>query len=226
MNSKKNYKIYLIGVGGQGTIKTAMIISEAAMLQGLNVVMSEVHGMAQRGGTVVTEVKIGRSNSPLIEQNSADLILAFEFSEILRALSRIGKNTKVIVSYVQMIPFTVSLGISEYPDEAVMLDQLNQEIDNLYLIDAEKIAREAGHIITANIVILGAATAIPDFPVKKEFIMDSIGKNLPVHTLDMNKKALEMGYKEFISIYMNKNKVFNSLAKGGRNEIKSKSAEN
>ncbi len=205
MISKQCYKIYLIGIGGQGTIKTATIIGEAAMCQGLNVVMSEVHGMAQRGGTVVTEIKIGQAESPLIEKNAADLILAFEPSEVLRTLDKIGKQTWVITSSSTIIPFTVSLGISEYPDKKQMFDKLKKEIDNFYLIEAEELAKEAGNLIAANIVILGAALAIPEFPVKKEIIIESARKNLPTRLIDINLKALEMGYKEFSSVVSDKN---------------------
>lgn len=198
MRLKDNYKIYLIGVGGQGTIKTATIIGEAAMAQGLNVVMSEVHGMAQRGGTVVTELKIGKAHSPLIESNSADLVLAFEPSELLRTLSRIGKETYVIINCSSITPFTVSLGISEYPDKSKMFDEFRKLIKNFYLIDAQKLAREAGNIITANIVILGVSMAIPEFPIKKENIIKSIRENLPPPTIDSNIKSLEKGYKQIM----------------------------
>ena len=198
---KKCYKIYLIGIGGQGTIKTATIIGEAAMAQGLNVVMSEVHGMAQRGGTVVTEIKIGQVESPLVERNAADLILAFEPSEILRALDKIGKQTRVIANSSIIVPFTVSLGISQYPEKNQLFDKLKKELDNFYLIDAEKLAKEAGHLIAANIVILGAAIAIPGFPVKKEIVVESIRKNLPSGVIDINIKALELGYKELSFVF-------------------------
>lgn len=206
MNIKDCYKIYLIGVGGQGTIKTATIIGEAAMAQGLNAVMSEVHGMAQRGGTVVTEIKVGKANSPLIERNSADLVLAFEPSELLRVLSRIGKDSRVIANRSVIIPFTVSLGISEYPDKVQMFDKLRKEINHLYLIDAEKLARKAGNIITVNMVILGAVLAISGFPVKKEAIIVSIQRNIPAHTVDVNLQALELGYEQLVSACPGKNR--------------------
>jgi indolepyruvate ferredoxin oxidoreductase, beta subunit len=173
MNSKKCYKIYLIGVGGQGTVKTATIIGEAI--------------------------------SPLIEKNAADLVLAFEPSELLRILNRIGKDTMVIASRFIIIPFTVSLGISEYQDKVEMFDKFKQKIKNLYLIDAEKLAKKAGHIITTNIVILGAALAISQFPVKKEAIIESIRKNVLPHTVDINVEALDLGYKQFISTHTVKN---------------------
>ena len=200
MSYKKSYQIYITGVGGQGTIKTATIIGEAAMAQGLNVVMSEVHGMAQRGGTVVTELKIGDALSPLNEKYSADLLLAFEPSELLRAINVIGKDTNIIVSCSSIIPFTVSLGISKYPDINQIVERLSNKVVHLHLIDAEKIAIEADHIIAANIVILGAALATPQFPLKKENITESMKQNLPIKSIDMNIKALEMGFKEYLKI--------------------------
>lgn len=200
MSYKKSYQIYIIGVGGQGTIKTATIIGEAAMAQGLNVVMSEVHGMAQRGGTVVTELKIGDALSPLNEKYSTDLLLAFEPSELLRATSIIGKDTNIIASCSSIIPFTVSLGISKYPDINQIIERLSKKVDNLHFIDAEKIAIEAGNIIAANIVILGATLSTSKFPLKKENIIESMKQNLPIKSIDMNIKALEMGSKEYLKV--------------------------
>lgn len=200
MNSeKKIYKIYSIGIGGQGTVKTATIIGEAAMAQGLNAVMSEVHGMAQRGGTVVTELKIGPAKSPLIEANSADLVFAFEPSELLRILDRMNPDTSIIINHSAIVPFTVSLGLSGYPDIDQMIKELKKSQTKLYLIDAKKIAQEVGHIITTNIVLLGSALAVPGFPVKKENILKSIQKNLPDQFLEMNINALEKGYLYFCS---------------------------
>lgn len=201
MISKKSYKVYLIGVGGQGTIKTATIIGEAALYQGLNVVMSEVHGMAQRGGTVEIELKIGIAESPLIENNTADLVLAFESSELLRALPKINKKTFIITSSSTIIPFTVSLGLSEYPEQKRVFAKFRKEIENFYIIEAEKLAQKAGSLVTANMVILGAALAIPEFPVKKEFAIQSIQRNLPAQSIDINLKAFEMGYQVLTSVF-------------------------
>jgi len=193
---KNTYKIHFIGIGGQGTIKASTIIGDAAMKKGLNVVMSEVHGMAQRGGTVITELKIGDVYSPLIEETDADLLLAFEPAEALRALSKANKETFVIVNSTPIIPFTVSLGISEYPDTSLILEELKSKVKNLLVIDAQKIAQKAGNIISSNIVILGAAAATPNFPVNKDLIIQSMKENLPPKSIETNLKAFEMGFKE------------------------------
>ncbi len=193
---KNIYKIQLIGVGGQGTIKASTIIGEAAMKKGLNVVMSEVHGMAQRGGTVVTEFKIGDADSPLIEEGAADLMIAFEPAEALRALNKINKESFVIVNSSPIVPFTVSLGISEYPEPSSVFGELRAKINNLLVIDAQKIAKEAGSIISENMVLLGAAVAIPNFPIEKDLIIQSMKENLPPKSIETNLKAFEKGFKE------------------------------
>jgi indolepyruvate ferredoxin oxidoreductase beta subunit len=193
---KNIYKIQLIGVGGQGTIKASTIIGEAAMKKGLNVVMSEVHGMAQRGGTVVTEFKIGEAHSPLIEKGAADLMIAFEPAEALRALNKVNQESFVIVNSSPIVPFTVSLGISEYPELSSVFEELKSKIKNLLIIDAQKIAKEAGSIISENMVLLGAAVAIPNFPIEKDLIIQSMKENLPPKSIEMNLRAFEMGFKE------------------------------
>lgn len=193
---KNIYKIHLIGVGGQGTVKASTIVGEAAMKKGLNVVMSEVHGMAQRGGTVVTELKIGEAHSPLIEEGAADLLIAFEPAEALRALDKINEESFVIINSSPIVPFTVSLGISEYPELSSVFRELKTKIKNLLIIDAQKIANEAGSIISENMVLLGAATAIPNFPIEKDLVIKSMRENLPPKSIETNLKAFELGYKE------------------------------
>ena len=193
---KNIYKVQLIGVGGQGTIKASTIIGEAAMKKGLNVVMSEVHGMAQRGGTVVTEFKIGEAHSPLIEEGAADLMIAFEPAEALRALNKINQESFVIVNSSPITPFTVSLGISEYPELSSVFEELKAKIKNLLIINAEKIAKEAGNIISENMVLLVAAVASPKFPVDKELVIQSMKKNLPPKSIETNLKAFKIGFEE------------------------------
>jgi len=196
---KNTYKIHFIGIGGQGTIKASTIIGDAAMEKGLNVVMSEVHGMAQRGGTVITELKIGEAQSPLIEEGAADLLIAFEPTEALRAINKVNKNSFVIVNSSPVIPFTVSLGISEYPELSSVFGELRAKINNLLVIDAQKIAKEAGNIISENMVLLGAAVATPNFPIGKDLIIHSMKKNLPPKSIETNLKAFESGLAEVMN---------------------------
>ena len=189
------YKIHLAGVGGQGTIKTSTIIGESAIKRGLNTVMSEVHGMAQRGGIVTTDIKIGNAHSPLIENGDADLMIGFEPVETLRSLNKISDKTFVITNSAKIIPFTVSIGISKYPSKEEVINELKSKIMKLYIIDAEKLANEAGNILSLNMVLLGGATAVQNFPIDKETIIETMKESLPPKTIEINLRAFELGYK-------------------------------
>ncbi len=188
------YKIHLAGVGGQGTIKTSTIIGEAAIKKGLNAVMSEVHGMAQRGGIVTTDIKIGDAHSPLIEAGDADLVIGFEPAETLRSLGKVGEKTYVITNSARIVPFTVSLGISSYPNKEEILKELKNKVKRLYIIDAETLANEAGNILSLNMVLLGGAAAIENFPIDEETIIETMKENLPPKTIEINLKAFRLGY--------------------------------
>ena len=190
------YKIHLTGVGGQGTIKTSTIIGEAAIKRGLNVVMSEVHGMAQRGGVVTTDLKIGDAHSPLIENGDADLVIGFEPAETLRSLPKVSEKTFVITNSARIVPFTVGLGLSEYPPVEQIISELEAKVKHLFVINAEELANKAGNIMSLNMVLLGAATAIPHFPMGEEEIIKAMKENLPPKTIEVNLKAFELGFKE------------------------------
>lgn len=194
MNS---YNIYICGVGGQGIIKTSIVIGEAAMKSDLGVVMSEIHGMSQRGGVVSTELKIGDSKSPIIEDMSADLLIAFEPMEALRAVSKASKDTYVITNTSPIMPFNIQGSEVPYPKVSDILDELESKVKQVYALDAEKIAKNAGHVLSLNMVMLGGATAIPGFPIEKEVILKSMKDNLPEKSIPINMKAFEDGF-EFV----------------------------
>jgi len=196
---KSIYKIYVAGVGGQGIIRVSAIIGEAAMKKGLNAVMSELHGMAERGGIVTSEVKIGNASSALIQKGNADLLLALEPVEALRSLDKVGPNTTAIVNSAPIIPFTVSLGISSYPEVSQISTELRDRIANLFVLDSLDLARKAGDLITLNVVMLGAAAAIPGFPVEKELLLASMKETLPASTIEVNSAAFESGYETILA---------------------------
>jgi len=195
---KNIYKIYLTGVGGQGIVRVSAIIGEAAMKKGLNVVMSELHGMAERGGIITTEVKIGDVSSAIIQDGSADLLFAIEPVEALRSLEKVGPNTSAIVNSAPIIPFTVSLGIDTYPEISKIIIELQGKIKNLFTFDALNLAQKAGDTIASNIVMLGAAAAIPGFPVEKELLLDSIKGTFPAATIEINSAAFKSGYETIL----------------------------
>ncbi|MBE3044621.1 indolepyruvate oxidoreductase subunit beta [Candidatus Bathyarchaeota archaeon] len=148
--------IYLVGVGGQGIITASKIIVDAAILAGKNVLLSETHGMAQRGGSVVCTARIGEVYSPLIPDGQADVVLSFELLETLRAVCKASKNTVVVSSTEKMIPLSVSTQKLNYPT----LDEVRIEVAKIarefVLIEASKLAGEAGVPMSSNIVMVGA----------------------------------------------------------------------
>ena len=192
MKNKTN--IVLTGVGGQGVITAANILGKAAVKAKLNVFVSEVHGMAQRGGSVNCSVRIGKVSGPLVANGTADAIISTEPIEALRYIQFSNKNTKIITDITPVIPFTVSSGGEEYPDIKLVFKELSN-YGKLYKIDAVKIARDAGALITKNIVMLGALTAIDVLPFKSEILLDTILENIPTKFKEINKKAFENGLK-------------------------------
>lgn len=191
---KEKTNIVLTGVGGQGVITAANILGKAAVRAKVNVFVSEVHGMAQRGGSVNCTVRMGRVTGPLIASGTADAVLSMEPIESLRYIAYTNKNTKIITDITPVIPFTVSVGMEKYPP----VDEVFKEIENyakLYKVDATKIAREAGAIITKNIVMLGSLAATEVLPFDKDILLETILENVPAKFKEVNKKAFEGGYK-------------------------------
>lgn len=194
------YNIYICGVGGQGTIKTSIIIGEAGMNEGLNVVMSEIHGMSQRGGVVSTELRITNLKSSIIGNSKSNLVLAFEPMEALRSIDKINKNTSVIFNTSKIVPSNINQATKQYPSLDYIKSTLKNYSNYVYPIDAEKLALEAGHILSVNMVLLGASTAIKDFPLKEESILESMKNNLPPKSVEINIKAYKKGYDAIESL--------------------------
>ena len=191
----KTYNVYIAGVGGQGVVKTSIIIGLACVKKGVNVVMSEIHGMAQRGGSVPAEMKIGDAYSPIIEKGGADLLISFEPAESLRAMSKLSKDTVAVVNTQPIIPVTVALGTSVYLDPKMYIDELRSKLKRVVVLDAESMAREAGNVLALNMVMLGASSATPGFPLEKEFLVAAMKENLPAKAIDANLRAFDMGFE-------------------------------
>ena len=186
-----NKSIILVGVGGQGTITTSSILSKGLIEKGYDVKMSEIHGMSQRGGTVVTQIKYGEKvYSPIIGDGEADLIVSFEKLEALRALPYLKEGGTIVSDAREIFPMPVLTGAAEYPHDA--LDQLKAVVPNLFVIEAAKVAEELGNVKAQNIVLLGALVkqlGIDDIDWK-----DLVAKNVPAKLVDLNLKAFEAGY--------------------------------
>ena len=148
--------IYLVGVGGQGIITASRIIGEVALIAGKNVLLSETHGMAQRGGSVVCTARIGEMSSPLIPDGSADLLLSFELLETLRGLCKASKRTLIVASNERVVPLSVSKQKLTYPTVEYVLSESKKVAKDCAIIDARKIAEEAGAPMSSNVVMIGA----------------------------------------------------------------------
>jgi indolepyruvate ferredoxin oxidoreductase beta subunit len=190
-----NINLLFAGVGGQGVVTTGIVLGDAIVKKGINVVMSEVHGMAQRGGKVTVEMKIGERNSPLIGLGQANVIVGFEPIETYRVLKKGNKDTAIIINSSKIVPFTVFVGESKYPDFDILVKNIREYFKNLYIIDAKSLAIESGNSLAENMVMLGALTGIDIVPITKEEIIDSIKRNMANKRYEsFNIKAFELGY--------------------------------
>lgn len=191
------YGIQLVGVGGQGVLLASTVLGSAAVSEGMDAAMSEVHGMAQRGGSVQCTVRIGQGVlSPLLAQGEANVLLGFEPAETCRNLIYANKDTYVITNTVPVVPVTVSSGMEEYPDVDDIIKAVKDSgVSRLIAIDAVSMAQEAGNAIAANSVLIGAMSAVPGFPLSKEKMLSILLERVPAKAKDVNQKAFEMGYE-------------------------------
>lgn len=186
--------VIIVGVGGQGILTCSNILAKASMNAGLNVITSEVHGMAQRGGSVEVHVRIGDVYSPLIPVGSADVMIALEPVEALRKVEFIGENSLVIVNTKPIIPVSVTLGIASYPKVEDVIDAIKSVTNKVVQIDATELAEKAGDVRSANVVMLGAFVKHTDiFTI--EDIERAIREVLPEKIHDINIRALRLGYE-------------------------------
>ena len=182
--------IMIVGVGGQGTLLASRILGNAVISEGYDVKVSEVHGMSQRGGSVVTYVRYGEKvDSPIIEKGGADIILAFELLEAKRAVPFLKKGGKIIVNDQKMNPMPVILGAADYPDD--IDDVLNANADVIKL-DAAKLAEEAGSLKAVNVVLIGVLAKSSD--IAYDVWVNTIKATVPEKFLDINLKAFDLGY--------------------------------
>jgi len=184
--------ILLVGVGGQGTILASKVLADVAMQCGLDVKMSEIHGMAQRGGSVITHVKLGDEVfSPLVEKGEADVILAFEQLEALRWLEYLRPGGQVIVNTQVIEPVPVIIGKAKYPKEIV--ENIKEKSPTTSSMNALEIATECGNVKVSNVVMMGMLAKKLSFP--KDLWLQSLGKIVPARLLEVNVLAFERGYE-------------------------------
>ncbi|MBS7262745.1 MAG: indolepyruvate oxidoreductase subunit beta [Eubacteriales bacterium] len=184
--------IIICGVGGQGTLLTSRILGHVAMSAGLDVKLSEVHGMSQRGGSVVTYVRMGDGiASPLIEKGGADMIIAFEELEAVRYLPYLKKNGHVVVNTNRILPMPVITGAAAYPENLMEILTAAAEVT---AVDAQALAEKAGSVRSVNVALLGAAAR--QFSFTPQQWQEAIRSCVPAKTVEKNLLAFAYGNGE------------------------------
>lgn len=187
----KELNVMVVGVGGQGTLLTSRIIGKTALNAGFDVKLSEVHGMAQRGGSVVTFVRFGEKvNEPVVEEGSADILIAFERLEALRYAHFLKKDGVIVVNDCRIDPMTVVIGASKYPEDIIKTLEKEHKV---YSIDGVNIAKELGNSKVLNSVVLGLSAKYIGF--SKEEWLDVLKLTVPQKTVELNEKAFLRGFE-------------------------------
>ncbi|MFT0899738.1 indolepyruvate ferredoxin oxidoreductase subunit beta [Candidatus Methanoprimaticola sp. MG2] len=189
------YTIQIVGVGGQGVLMASNVLGTAAMNAGYKVMMSEVHGMAQRGGSVMSTVRFGDNvYSPLEAEGGADLIMGFEPAETVRSLHLGNGSTSILMNLDPVLPSMVAAGFDEYPAIDDLVEAVRTTNPNVVTIDATLIAIKAGKAVAANAVMIGAVAAMKDIPLTKDQLREALVSQVPQKFLDLNLDAFERGF--------------------------------
>jgi len=200
----KIFNMVLAGVGGQGILLAAEILGTAAVREGFDVRVSEVHGMAQRGGSVVSMVRIGEKVfSSLILEGEADVVLGFEPIETLRNVRYASEKTVIMIGDERIPPPALTLKGESYPKIDVILEKLKFFSKRIVPVEASKLAHKAGSPLVQNVVMLGALAATERAPVKKESLMEALKELVPTKYLNVNVKAFELGYQYVKNLDLN-----------------------
>ena len=184
-----SFDVLIVGIGGQGTILTSNILGEACVIEGIPVRGAETHGMAQRGGSVECQVRIGQKFGPLIAPGTADLIISFDLMEAARACHYLKEGGSIFTSRVFVVPTSVFMQDYPAPDEQMLLSFLEDR--NVTIVDAKSLSEEAGSILTQNVVLLGAASSL--LPLSENSLREAISRTVPKKTIELNLKAFDLG---------------------------------
>jgi indolepyruvate ferredoxin oxidoreductase beta subunit len=188
-------RLIIVAVGGQGNLLASKVLGEAALLADVPVRMSEIHGMAQRGGVVESAVVFGDAQSTIISDGEADVLLGFEPSETLRAINKCNAETVVITNTAPLPPFTVSIGKGTYPDLNELQELIRQKTARLVAFNALALAKEAGNFMSLNMVLLGSLIQTGIMPVSADNIREAIQTSTKKAFVDINIKAFELGFE-------------------------------
>jgi indolepyruvate ferredoxin oxidoreductase beta subunit len=192
----KEFNILITGVGGQGVILMSELLGRAAVADGLRVRGSEILGMAVRGGSVTSSIRIGEDvYGPLIPTGKCQVLVGMEPSEALRNISYLSKSSLVLLNTAVTAPFTVFIGESSYPSLEEIIGQLGKASGRIVQLDAAKTAQKAGSLLATNIVMLGALFGTEQLPIKIATIKETIRERFPVKAAPVNVKAFDLGYE-------------------------------
>ncbi len=186
-------KIVIIAVGGQGNLLSSRLLGEASLSKKMPFVISEIHGMAQRGGIVESAVLLGDAYSPIVSAGESDVLLGFEPLETLRGLGKCTRETVVITNTSPLPPFTVAVGHGAYPPVDEILDHLRARINRVIAFDGTALAAEAGNPLSLNMVMLGALIGSETVPLGEEEVKNAISTSTKKAFLDSNLKAFDLG---------------------------------
>ena len=182
--------IMIVGVGGQGSLLASRILGHVLLMQGFEVKVSEVHGMSQRGGSVVTYVKYGdKVYSPVVEKGEADLIVSFEQLEAARSLPYLRKGGTIITSTQKLDPMPVIRGATTYPED--IFNQFREAGVDFVSVNALELAEQAGSAKSSNVVLMGVVST--KMSIEKEVWLKALEECVPAKFLELNKKAFELG---------------------------------
>jgi indolepyruvate ferredoxin oxidoreductase beta subunit len=192
----KELNIIIAGVGGQGVVLLSELLGNAAVAAGLKVRGSEVLGMAQRGGSVFSNIRLGSDvESPMTADGKCDILVAVEPSEGLRNIQYLNKNSTVVLNIRKVIPSTVSMGKSTYPEIDQILAKLKSVADNVITVDANDLAEKAGNRQSTNVVMLGTLFGSGKMPISIETMKEFIKERFAGKAADINLKAFDLGYE-------------------------------
>ena len=187
-------RIYLAGVGGQGTLFATMLLAEATLYAGVNALVNEIHGMSQRGGVVESTVIVGDIKSSIISDGEADALIGFEPVETYRALKKCSVDSVVVSNTAPVIPHGVAIGKEIYPDVDKLLASVHGQVRELITVDAPALANKAGSILSANVVMLGAFARSAVLPVPKEAFEHVIRTKTKAGFVETNLRAFDFGF--------------------------------
>jgi indolepyruvate ferredoxin oxidoreductase beta subunit len=189
-------RLVFIGVGGQGNLLVSRLLGEAALSMGIPTVVSEIHGMAQRGGIVESAVLLGDVTSPIVSSAEADVLIGFEPLETLRALNKCNQNTVVITNTHPLPPFTVAIGQGAYPPVDESLKLIRNKVKRVIAFDGNAIAESVGNPLSLNMVMLGALIGSGTIPIGATEMKKVLETSTKKAFLDSNLKAFDMGMEQ------------------------------